>query len=97
MDSRLPALLVLLGLDRDFDDVVIPAVCGFAKPDPRIFDFALTRLGIEPGEALYIGDRERDCVEAARAAGLAALRYDPAGSSSDAQVLTDWRLLPDPA
>ena len=39
------------------------------KPDPAPLLHACARLGIAPGDALYVGDDERD-VQAARAAGM---------------------------
>lgn len=39
------------------------------KPDPAPLLFACRQLGIAPGEAIYVGDDQRD-VEAARAAGM---------------------------
>ena len=39
------------------------------KPDPAPLLHACTQLGVEPGEALYVGDDLRD-VQAARAAGM---------------------------
>lgn len=39
------------------------------KPDPAPLHFACERLGIAPGEALYVGDDARD-IDAARAAGM---------------------------
>ena len=44
---------------------------------------------------LYIGDRELDCVDAARAAGLRALRYDPAADDGAPDVLGSWDDLSD--
>ncbi|MEX2205079.1 MAG: HAD-IA family hydrolase [Myxococcota bacterium] len=90
MDSRLPALLEELGLGDALDAVVLPSSCGFAKPDPRIFAFALAELGLRAEAALYVGDREPDCVAAARAAGLRAWRYDPRAPAGAPEVLADW-------
>ena len=42
------------------------------KPDPAPIRLACERLGITPGEAIYVGDDERDIV-AARAAGMASV------------------------
>ena len=39
------------------------------KPDPAPLLHACTQLGVEPGEALYVGDDLRD-VQAAKAAGM---------------------------
>jgi hypothetical protein len=61
------------------------------KPDFQ--GAALAALGVAPAEALYVGDREEDCVGAARAAGLAALRLDPAARPGTPGVLAGWREL----
>lgn len=95
MDARLEILLKELGLATRLDSVVIPANSGLAKPDPRIFYAALDRLEVPPAKSLYVGDRERDCVDAARAAGLPALRYDPTAHRGTANVLTSWEELAD--
>jgi len=42
------------------------------KPDPAPIRLACERLGITPGEAIYVGDDERDIV-AARAAGMVSV------------------------
>jgi REG-2-like HAD superfamily hydrolase len=93
MDARLPHVLEVLGLAPLIDLVALPSNTGFAKPDPRIFRFALERLGVEARSALYIGDREADCVDAARKAGLRGLRYAPGGTSEDRQLLGEWSML----
>ncbi len=93
MDSRLQGLVRELGLAPALDAIVLPSNTGLAKPDPRIFQVALERLGSAAGLALYIGDREKDCVAAARASGLRGLRYARGEASSDPTLLTDWRML----
>lgn len=90
MDARLPGVLAGLGLADAFDALVLPSTCGHAKPDPRMFQAALRSLGVGGGSALYIGDREPDCVAAARAAGLRAWRLDPGGRAGDPDVLRGW-------
>ena len=91
MDARLPAILTALGVADLFDTLALPSTCGFAKPDARLFHAALRALGVPPGAALYVGDREADCVAAARAAGLHALRLDPAAAPGATGVLAGWR------
>jgi putative hydrolase of the HAD superfamily len=93
MDFRLRGLLAELALESSIDHVLCPSSCGFAKPDPRIFVAALDALRVAPLDALYIGDRERDCVAAARAAGLATRRFDPRGDPRDPDVLVSWKTL----
>jgi epoxide hydrolase-like predicted phosphatase len=62
------------GFDGMFDDLVISAEVGLAKPDPRIFHLAITRLGVQPGEAVFVDDVLAN-VEAARGVGLNAIHY----------------------
>jgi hypothetical protein len=49
--------------------VVDSALFGAEKPDPAIFRAALDALGVDPGEALYVGDLYEVDVLGARAAG----------------------------
>lgn len=94
MDARLPGLLEALGLSRALDAVVVPASCGFAKPDARIFQAALAALAVPPEEAVYVGDREEDCVGAARDAGLRGIRYAPGSEPGAPELLASWQDLP---
>jgi putative hydrolase of the HAD superfamily len=43
---------------------------GWLKPHPEAFHMALTSLGIEPNEAVYVGDRLKTDIEPARKVGL---------------------------
>lgn len=79
-DQRLRAVLEALGLRERFAAVVLPLDAGAAKPDPRIFDACLQRLGLAACEAVYVGDHAVRDVEASRAAGLHAI--DVSGSAT---------------
>jgi putative hydrolase of the HAD superfamily len=81
-DERLPPLLDDLGLGRRFDAVVYSAAVGVEKPDPRIFLHALERLGVEPEDAVHVGDSAREDVEGALAAGMEALHLVRPGAPS---------------
>jgi putative hydrolase of the HAD superfamily len=59
------------GVANFFDDVVVSADVGLAKPDPAIFRLAAERLGVVPEACLMIDDQAQH-VEGARAAGLRA-------------------------
>lgn len=72
-DHRLPALLDGLGLSPLLDVVIRPSDAGAAKPDARIFQAALDRLGIAASDALYVGDDDEEDVRGAEAAGLRAI------------------------
>ncbi len=46
------------------------AVVGFEKPDPRIFQAALTALGVAPGQAVFVGDSLARDMRGARDLGM---------------------------
>jgi len=60
--------------DGLFDDLVISAEVGLAKPDPRIFELAVARLGMQPAEVVFVDDVLAN-VEAAQGVGLQAIHY----------------------
>ncbi|HEY1484768.1 MAG TPA: HAD-IA family hydrolase [Micromonosporaceae bacterium] len=47
---------------------------GLAKPDPAYFAAALDRIGVPAGDCVFVDDRQAN-VDAARAAGIAAIQY----------------------
>jgi putative hydrolase of the HAD superfamily len=73
-------LLEALDLARRVDAVLDSAVVGVEKPDPRIFRVAAAALGVEPGEAVHVGDLYSVDVLGARAAGIPAILLDPVGA-----------------
>jgi len=52
-----------------FDDVVVSADVGLAKPDPEVFRLAANRLRVEPAARLMIDDQAQH-LESARRVGL---------------------------
>lgn len=72
-DHRLHRVLDALGLRARLDVVVLPADAGAAKPDARIFAFALARLGVRAEETVYVGDDPDDDLAGAWRAGLRAI------------------------
>lgn len=63
-----------LGYAAHFDELLISCEMGAAKPASRYFELATARLGVDPGEALFIDDAPNN-VQAAQATGLHALQY----------------------
>ncbi|MBW3571664.1 MAG: HAD-IA family hydrolase [Gemmatimonadetes bacterium] len=76
-DGRIDPLLESVGLRGHFEVVVDSGVVGIDKPDPRIFHLALEQMGVEPREAVYVGDIYEIDVQGARAAGMRAILIDP--------------------
>lgn len=72
-DCSLPEVLDGAGLGPLLDAVVTSAGVGAAKPDPRLFAAALTRVDILPERAVHVGDSVEHDVAGARAAGLRAV------------------------
>jgi putative hydrolase of the HAD superfamily len=63
-----------LPVDEIFDLVVDSAFVGSRKPDRRIYDITLERLGVAAENALLVDDMEANC-EAARALGMGAVWF----------------------
>ncbi|HUG38996.1 MAG TPA: HAD-IA family hydrolase [Longimicrobiales bacterium] len=72
-DGRVAEYLENAGLDGRFEFVLDSTVVGIEKPDPRIFTMACERLGVAPGETVYVGDTYEVDVLGARAAGIRAV------------------------
>jgi putative hydrolase of the HAD superfamily len=64
----------MLPVDEIFDVVVDSAFVGSRKPEPRIYEVTLERLGAAPEEAVFIDDVELNC-EGARHLGITAIRF----------------------
>lgn len=62
----------LLPAGVQFDETVHSCRVGLRKPNAAIYYLALVRLGVEPGEALYLDDFEA-MVEGARDVGMQAV------------------------
>ena len=75
-DSRLYDVLMACNLDHFFDSVHVSTRVGAAKPDPAIFQSALSYHAVEPRQAWHIGDSLREDVEGAMAAGVNAVLLD---------------------
>ncbi len=65
------------GFDSHVDAVVISEEAGVSKPDPAIFRIALERIGAAAEETVMIGDAWRTDIAGARAAGIAAIWFNP--------------------
>jgi putative hydrolase of the HAD superfamily len=59
------------GLAPLLDGAVASAELGAAKPDPAIFARGLEIAGVQPAQALHVGDSPREDAEGALAAGIA--------------------------
>jgi phosphoglycolate phosphatase len=79
-------LLDALGVGGYLAAVYGPDLVARHKPDPEMVHAVLRTMGVEPREALYVGDMEID-VQTARAAGMPVVVM-PTGSCDDASLQT---------
>jgi 2-haloalkanoic acid dehalogenase type II len=80
LQSDVDAILPKVGLTRVFDLVVASDTVGKPKPDPAMFRYTMTGLGVEAKDVLCVGDDpEKDC-ECAAKLGVKSLLIDRTGA-----------------
>ncbi len=67
----------MLPVDEIFDVVIDSAFVGTRKPEPRIYELTLARLGVDAPAAVMIDDVEVNC-QAARDLGIRAVWFQDA-------------------
>ncbi len=64
----------ILKLDQAVNEMIISAEEGVAKPDHRIYQIAVGRLGVQPDEAVFVDDLIEN-VQAAQAFGMWGIQF----------------------
>jgi putative hydrolase of the HAD superfamily len=89
-----------MGIAQRLDFSVFSSEFGMRKPHPAIFERALEALGVEPGRALFVGDRLYEDVRGAAEVGMTTVqalwfRADdhPDGAEPDHQAFTQLDVL----
>lgn len=77
----LEALRRVLDVDEWVDEVTTKSDVELSKPDPGILEVALDRIGLEPHEAVFVGDAVWDA-EAAGAIGMPCIGVECGGTSA---------------
>ncbi len=83
-EAWLEELLEALGVRSSFAVRVISGVEGVEKPDPRIFELAMARAGVEPAASVYVGDNPEMDVDPAAALGMFPVLIDRRDRHPDA-------------
>jgi len=81
-----------LGLEPYMDVIVSSGEAGADKPDPAIFRFALERAGVDPAEAIHVGDQYLQDVVGARNVGITPVfidRFDVSPEITDCARIRD--------
>jgi putative hydrolase of the HAD superfamily len=72
-----------------FDDMIISAEVGLAKPDRRIYQLALDRLGVEAEQTIFIDDFDEN-IRGARELGIHGIHFqDPQAVLEELKDLLD--------
>ena len=79
------------GLFGIFDQVIAADLTGAHKPDPKVFQYALERLGCPPSEVLMVGDSLRRDIGPAKRMGMmtAYARYGDRNFHEDREEEAD--------
>jgi HAD superfamily hydrolase (TIGR01509 family) len=92
--------LARMGLAERLDAAVFSSEVGKRKPHPAIFEEALGRLGVPPGDALFVGDRRLEDVQGAKELGITTVQAlwfraddDELGVDPDFQAFTPMDVL----
>jgi putative hydrolase of the HAD superfamily len=62
-----------LKIDHLFDEVFVSEWEGLRKPDPAIFNRALSKLGVEASDAIFVGDHLDNDIRASQSVGMKAI------------------------
>jgi len=94
------------GLDIGWDAIAVSVEVGYLKPHPRLFQAALDQLGLEPHQAVMVGNSLAEDIAGAQRLGMAAAwkrsAPDAAGVTpdfafDDVTELLTWSLLAEAA
>lgn len=61
-------------IEDAFDELIISAEVGVAKPDAGIYELTLERLNVAPSEAVFVDDFPRN-IEGAQSVGMQAIHF----------------------
>jgi putative hydrolase of the HAD superfamily len=73
-----------------FDAEIFSSRLGVSKPDPRIYLACCEALGVEPHEAVFVGDGANDELAGARRVGMDAILIHRPGEGPLWPALVDW-------
>jgi putative hydrolase of the HAD superfamily len=73
-----------------FDAEIFSSRIGISKPDPGIYLACCEALGVEPHEAVFVGDGANDELDGARRVGMDAILIHRAGEGPLWPELAEW-------
>jgi putative hydrolase of the HAD superfamily len=94
-DYSLHRVLGMFGLRDRFVTVKASLEEGVEKPDPKLFEIALSEAGYEAANVVHVGDSYEDDVVGAQNAGIRVIQIDRSRSTSDATCICTLAHLPE--
>lgn len=94
-DLSLNRILRTLDLEPYFDEVVISLQEGVEKPEPRLFEIAMERVGVPAAQTLHIGDNPVDDGDGAERAGIRRLLIDRSAEATGEGQIRSLEELPE--
>jgi len=89
--------ILRLGLDKYFTEIIISDEIGIRKPNPLLFQFALTKLNAVPEGTIFVGDRLDNDIAPAKQVNMHTVlihrktKYDKPGKTPSA-VTPDFEI-----
>jgi putative hydrolase of the HAD superfamily len=81
-----------LGVADLFSFTLTATDIGIQKPDPRIYQKAMSRAGCSPAEMAHVGDSVRSDVAGAKAAGAWAIWFNPESRENPYEIQPDRQI-----
>lgn len=81
--------LIRLGLHHFFDEVVTSQEAGVEKPDERIFQLALDRMGCKADKSIMVGNKFNDDILGAISIGMSAILVNSDLSENEQEYLAN--------
>ena len=81
-----------VGLGGIFSFAVLAQDCGLTKPDPRIFDLALSKCGRSAAQVVHVGDSLESDVQGANGCGIRSVWLNMNGATNDTGIAPDHEI-----
>ena len=87
--QMLRASIERLGLKSFFDTIVASGDVGVRKPAPEIFQTALSHLGCQAEETMFVGDRFEEDIEGAKNVGMTTVWLNSSAETRRGSIMPD--------
>jgi HAD superfamily hydrolase (TIGR01509 family) len=81
-----------LGLLEYFPTRIYSCDVHYRKPNPKIFQISLERVGILPDETIFVGDKFRPDIFGSGRVGMISVLKDPSGAKRNRRIRPDHRI-----